>query len=417
VRIVHLTDLFAPAIGGTERHVEALARAQAHQGHEVCVVTFAHPDLPEREVLDDGCVEVRRISGWNRVLRSRTARPGALYHVTAPDPGVVRAIDLVLGEWTADIVHAHGWMAFSGVIAAGRHRTPLVWSLHDYLAVCATRGFERPEGTRCPGPSLAGCAACASSFYGPARGLALSSALRISRRLLPRVDHFVANSQSVADPIIDAGIEPSSVSVVAPVVGPISRVAPRPRVVPRTGEYLLYVGALSRHKGVPVLLEAYRRLQRRATASGPALPPLVMLGTRRDDLTTALPPGVVLHTDVPHGDVLAAWRHATIGLVPSVWPEPFGLVAVEAMAAGVPVVASRVGGLAEVVTDGVTGVLVEPGDAASLTRAIDGLLRHPDERALLGRAGMKDVDRFDAVSGLERVYRQVRSARPERAPG
>jgi glycosyltransferase involved in cell wall biosynthesis len=136
-----------------------------------------------------------------------------------------------------------------------------------------------------------------------------------------------------------------------------------------------------------------------------------MLGTRGEDLTPVLPPGVVVHTDVPHDEVLAAWRHATVGLVPSVWPEPFGLVAVEAMAAGVPVIASRVGGLPEVVTDGVTGLLVEPGDAASLADAIDGLLRNPDERALLGRAGMKDVDRFDAVSALAHVYDEVLGVR------
>ena len=96
---------------------------------------------------------------------------------------------------------------------------------------------------------------------------------------------------------------------------------------------------------------------------------------------------MVVRTDVPHGEVMAAWRHAGIGLVPSLWPEPFGLVAVEAMRSGVPVVASRIGALPGIVADGRTGILVTPASTAELRAAIRRLDDDPDLRRTMGAAG------------------------------
>ena len=96
----------------------------------------------------------------------------------------------------------------------------------------------------------------------------------------------------------------------------------------------------------------------------------MIIGTRREDTPRTWPPGVVMRTDVPHQQVMDAWQHARIGLVPSLWPEGFGLVAVEAMRSGVPVVASRIGALPGIVADGITGILVAPGNTTELLAAI-----------------------------------------------
>lgn len=88
-----------------------------------------------------------------------------------------------------------------------------------------------------------------------------------------------------------------------------------------------------------------------------------------------------------HEEALAEYAKADVCVVPSVWHEPFGLVAVEAMAAGRAVVASRTGGLADIVLDGKTGLLVTPGDAAALAGALSRLLDDPGERARMGKAG------------------------------
>jgi glycosyltransferase involved in cell wall biosynthesis len=88
------------------------------------------------------------------------------------------------------------------------------------------------------------------------------------------------------------------------------------------------------------------------------------------------------------------YEKADICVFPSVWPEPFGRVAVEAMTAGKPVIASRIGGLKDIVVDGKTGFLVKPGDADELAKKIDILLDNPKLRDSMGKNGRERAERF-----------------------
>jgi glycosyltransferase involved in cell wall biosynthesis len=151
----------------------------------------------------------------------------------------------------------------------------------------------------------------------------------------------------------------------------------RPGFLP-AGGYLLYVGALGRHKGVDVLLAAHRRMRRRV--------PLVLIGTPHGDLDPSGPGVTVVHSQ-PHATVMAAWERASVGVVPSVWHEPMGQVAVEAMVSGRAVVVSDVGGLRDIVEDGVSGLRVPPGDPDALATALDELVGDPARAAAMGVAG------------------------------
>jgi len=105
--------------------------------------------------------------------------------------------------------------------------------------------------------------------------------------------------------------------------------------------------------------------------------------------------------------VAAHLRLFWVSAVPSI-EEGFGNVGVEALAAGLPVVASRVGGLPEIVTDGVTGYLVEPANAAELAAALERLLLDPARRLAFGRAAAADSERFRMdrfLARLEGIYR------------
>jgi len=90
----------------------------------------------------------------------------------------------------------------------------------------------------------------------------------------------------------------------------------------------------------------------------------------------------------------ALYRESHICVVPSLWREPFGMVAVEAMASGRPVVASKVGGLQNIITDGEDGFLVKPGDADDLSQKIEDLLDNSDLRREMGRKGRQKVENF-----------------------
>jgi glycosyltransferase involved in cell wall biosynthesis len=183
--------------------------------------------------------------------------------------------------------------------------------------------------------------------------------------------------------------------------------ATRPEFVPATGDYIMFAGALGPHKGIDVLFEACEGLD-------PSIP-LVVLGLRRHDTPRRFPEGVIFTDNALHSDVMRAWRHCTIAVVPSRWPDPHPLVALEAMAAGRPVVASAVGGLQSIVLDGTTGVLVPPGDVAALRAGIQRLVADPEERARMGRAGHERATKYTAdtiVPEIEQIYREVVSAPP-----
>jgi glycosyltransferase involved in cell wall biosynthesis len=133
---------------------------------------------------------------------------------------------------------------------------------------------------------------------------------------------------------------------------------------------------------------------------GPASPETPFLRGLRPRAAAA---GVALRGWLPHEAVLAALARAAIAVVPSRWPEPFGLAALEAMACGAPLIASERGGLREVVAG--ASETVDPDDPAALAAAITALARDPARRAALERAGRARARQFDAPAAAERLDR------------
>jgi glycosyltransferase involved in cell wall biosynthesis len=408
VRILLVTDLFAPVVGGLELHVQALAEELARRGHHVAVATQAQPGRPAREAMDG--YTVHRIDGWSRLLAGRYADPAYRFHPPAPDPGMGRTLAAVVAAEAPDVVHAHGWMLYSCLALGRRVDHALVATLHDFGLVCPRKTLWR-DGRACGGPSLAACAGCASGQYGFARGLALTAALRGSRALHARVDRFVAVSEAVRAGSM-AGALGRPIEVVPNFLArgvADGAAGPRPASLPAGDGYLLFVGEISPHKGADALLAAH------ALLDDP--PPLVLIGRVPPGFTVPDRPGVTVVPQAPRARVMAAWTRAAAGVVPSVWNEPCPTVAIEAATLGVPVVASAVGGLPELVPDGVAGLLVPPADPAALAAALDRLRRDPSLRASLGAGARAHAQQFsaDAVVGrIEDVYRRARADRRAR---
>jgi glycosyltransferase involved in cell wall biosynthesis len=112
----------------------------------------------------------------------------------------------------------------------------------------------------------------------------------------------------------------------------------------------------------------------------------------------------------PHEAVMGAWKRCTIGLVPSTWAEPFGIVALEAMYMGKPLIAARSGGLTDIVAENETGLFVPPGDIQALRAAIQALLDDPALREQMGVQARQRVKSFQArqvVSRFEHIYREL----------
>jgi len=161
--------------------------------------------------------------------------------------------------------------------------------------------------------------------------------------------------------------------------------------IDRDRPYALFVGRITRQKGVPHLLRAAHRLepdvQLVVCAGEPDTPELEAEVTAEIDALRAERSGVVWVTGMlPRDELLQLLSHATVFCCPSVY-EPLGIVNLEAMACGTAVVGSLVGGIPEVVDDGVTGLLVPPDDPAALAGALNALLRDPDRARGYGDAG------------------------------
>jgi glycosyltransferase involved in cell wall biosynthesis len=173
-------------------------------------------------------------------------------------------------------------------------------------------------------------------------------------------------------------------------------------------DYFLFVGDLTREKGLLTLLAAYEGL----ADSGISL---LLVGRRSQGTPSTLPAGVVLGESWPHDRVVSAFRHARAAILPSEWADPCPTTVLEAMALRTPVVTTALGGMIDMVTDGVSGVVVPPGEAEPLRAAMRRLLTDADLGPRLVAGAAEKVREFTAsrvVDRLEDVYREVVDSRP-----
>ena len=169
--------------------------------------------------------------------------------------------------------------------------------------------------------------------------------------------------------------------------------------------FLMYFGDVTEDKGVRVLVEAYARLE--------APPPLVLIGRELIDDLPAVS-GVRAIGPLPHSLAIEALRRSLLAVAPSLLPESFGIVALEAAAAGKPAIVADIGGLSDIVADGETGVLVPAGDADALAAALRRLLDDASLRARMGEAAVARAALFSpdaVVPQFEAAYDEALQAR------
>jgi glycosyltransferase involved in cell wall biosynthesis len=375
------------------------------------VVTLASGDLPAEEIIDG--VRVIRIRGWAQRFSGLYADRTHPFHPTAPDPGAVAALRRVLDRERPDVVHSHSWLQYSFFPLYHAKRGPAhVVTMHDYGLACPRKTLARAgHAEQCPGPRLDRCLSCAPEQYGVAKGVAITGGLFASRFLHRRADRYIALSTAMAEGNRRALPSRGDDLVMLPTLVPnglaeLADATPRPGFLPADDGYLMFAGALGPHKGVDVLLEARRRMRHRV--------PLVLAGTPRQD-TPPIDDGVIVAVNVPHDQVMAAWKGCSVAVVPSVWNEPMGLVAIEAMLVRRPVVASDVGGLRDTVDPGVTGLRVPPGDPGALAAALDSLLDDPGLQQRMGQTGRARALRFEAAASAPQVVAVFEDVLRERA--
>ncbi len=412
MRILMLSQFYPPIIGGGAIHVRSLSVELAARGHDVAVVTLWHQDQAEFE-LDEG-VRVYRIRSSMRRVPWLFNDHGKQYAPPFPDPEVVLALRRIIAHERPGVVHAHNWLVYSFLPLKAWSGARLVVTLHNYDLVCVKTTLLY-HGMPCKGPAFKKCLDCASQFYGPTKGVPTVLAnwgMALIRRGL--VDMFLPVSEAVAvgNGLVGSRLPYQVIHNFIPddFGKPQDDVASYLAQLPDE-DYLLFVGALNRQKGVDVLLRAYANLTN--------VPPLVLIGYQTPEwplLSVDCPANVFVFKNWPRHAVMGAWRRSIIALLPSVSPESCPTAVMEAMSTGCPVIASQIGGLADLVADGETGLLVEPGDPSALQQTIELLLSNPDRRRRMGQAALRKVVEFQASTVVPRIEHIYEVLQPKAKP-
>lgn len=387
-RLAFVDLLFSwPPNGGADADLYNVVQGLQAAGHEVHLFVVHEVGSTDRGLVDPSALPfpATRLNFSRRELRPETVTAALRESVDGFNPDLVFVM--------------HGFALKPYVLEAlAHHRTIARYYAHEH--VCLRDSLRWRDSAACPHSYLTTpdvCRRCALAHqrggitsgdpttwtvdwiaaraYAPAyhalylRALASTHAIIVSNMAL--ANDLAGVHERVY--VLPGGVHVASVPVTA-----------APARAPESKKFILMVGRVDDPlKGLATLMEAGRRLAQ----------------VRRDFKIVATHFDHTLSRDWfvalgwrDHAGAMALYPQADICVVPSIWEEPFGLVAVEAMAASRPVIASKVGGLQDIVRDGHTGYLFPPGDATSLAECLEILLDRPELRMRMGRVGRQVVE-------------------------
>ena len=375
--------------GGVETYLAAAAEGLRARGHEVALL-FANSGA------DAGPTTIAAADQWS-----------------VADAGLAAALDGAR-RWRPDVCFTHN-MRDLDIDAALLDAGPVVKMMHGYFGTCVSgqKAFLSPAAVTCHRV----CGPACLVYYGPRRCGRLRPGEMLSnyrwaarqRALFPRYRSIVVASRHMRDEYAAHGVDAARLHA-------IPLFADQGGVGTGTDQQdvdVLFLGRMTVLKGPSVLLDAADRagglLGRRVSivmaGDGPLKDPLRAKAARLTSLDARFPGWV----DAPARNAL--FDRARMLAVPSVWPEPFGLVGLEAAACGVPALAFDVGGIGEWLTDGVNGRLVPAGDTAAMADAMATLLRDPAQRTRLADGARAAAARLSPDAHFSQLERVLECAR------
>jgi glycosyltransferase involved in cell wall biosynthesis len=376
--------------GGEEQAVEAERDLLERAGLDIRQIIFDNTGLQEsRSAIGDLRLAAEAV--WSRAAANRVAT--------------------AIREHRPHVVHVHNtFVAASPSVlrAAAALGVPVVQTLHNYRAVCPAATLFR-DGHVCtdcvslPIPIPAVIHACVRESR---KQSAVAAATATTHRALGTYSRDVQRYIALTDfqrRLVSRSLPKGRIDVVPNFLEP----DPGRGGEDRSG--VLFVGRLSAEKGVASLLAAAQLEPNIVSMAGD--------GPLRESVEATAELGWVRYLgSAARSEVLSAMKRSIALVVPSIWFEGFPMVVIEAFATGTPVIASRIGSLAELIEDGITGRLVEPGDGPALAEQLRWAVDHPAEMASMGRNARRGwEERYRGPSHLARL-REVYQAAASQLP-
>ena len=316
----------------------------------------------------------------------------------------------LLRVFRPDIAHLHNvyhQLTLSVIDELEAAGVPIVLTVHDYKPVCPNYQLLANDGpcTRCIGGAYrhALIHRCVKGSFVASGVAALEAHVNRLRNQYGKIDRLISPSVFLRDVLVEGGYQADRIDVIANPVQPSS--SPRSST---TAPTFIYFGRLAPEKGLQTLLDAA------ALLDGAARIVIYGTGPLEDEVRTR-----VEHEQLPvdvrgfaaQAEIFAALGDMRAALLPARWFENCPMSILEAAACGVPTIGSRIGGIPDLIDDGRTGVLVEPGDPAGLAEAINGLAGNEETARRLGAAARELIaerhDRLRYRDSLLAVYRRA----------
>jgi glycosyltransferase involved in cell wall biosynthesis len=400
MRILHVNK-FLFGRGGAERYMFDVARALKRRRQEVFFFGAAHDDNVEREY-------ERFYPPYRDFSAPRVQISAALAAVWSADAG--RCMRAFVEEVKPDVAHLHNiaYHLTPAVISAlARAGVPAIMTLHDYNLLCPNHYFYSRDEVcyRCPEGKYFSCIGrrCVKGRFGPSAIGYLAHLVARRTKVYRKLARIIVPSRFLADKVLAAGRDEGAVTHLPPAIDV------KAKKLARKNNYFLYAGRLAPQKGVDVLVQAVGlsrpEVHLRVAGAGPEEEAL--RGIAADYAA-----GRVEFLGQLDADRLAEeMASARAVVVPSRWPENTPAVILEAFAVGAPVVAARVGGVPEMVTDGTEGFLFEAENVHELAGILELLASDARVARKYGRAGQNRLEHEfsfkDHVGRLLALYQEV----------
>ena len=412
MRVLHIVHQYPPEqVGGTELYTLTLAHQQLKAGHTVAIfapATFLSSSAQSRQVA--GIKEYRPHVSQRGGLR--------LFLSSFGNRSLNRAFTEALKDFRPEIVHVEHPMGLPASIVdqlVSVH-VPFVVTLHDYWYICANAQLlTNYDRTICSGPDrFRNCARCALNRVGLPSTQLLTPLIapvmaRRNQKIRPFIDKaewLVAPTNFVKQLHEGFGVPPEKIRVI-----PHGIDVPDTEFIPSVPTidslHISYIGGLSWQKGIHILIDAVNKMPERGVS-------LTIYGDKRpfpkyvNYLEKQVRhPGTSHPGSIDRDQLWSALSKSDIVVVPSLWYETASLIIQESFAAGVPVVASRIGALQERVRDGVDGLLTDPGASDQLFEALMSLYHRPELIVNL-QGGIKPVRTIvEHSADIDLLYKSI----------